>query len=332
MKKIVGISLFLLILYVVLRQLPGGASADNHRELGQEIGLYSILSLGAGLLIISGGIDLSMGSVFALCGTLLPILVMGKEWPMGLAFPAMLLLGALIGAVHGLLVTKLRIQAFVVTLCGLFIYRGLARFVSGGQTQGFRSELADLRQFFNGAFLEVPMYLWIFFALAALAIVLLHFSIYGRYLYALGSNEKAAQYSGIATDAYKIAAFMVCGMLTALFAFLFLMKYNSIIPSSTGNMFELYAIAGAVLGGCSLRGGEGTVVGILVGTCIIRMLPNMINLSQVIPDSMEYVVIGGALLIGAILDEVMRRRGPGEGGLFGWLKTRVRGQGSTTES
>ncbi len=134
-----------------------------------------------------------------------------------------------------------------------------------------------------------------------------HFSVYGRYVVALGSNEQAARYSGIATHRYRILAYVLCSTLAAFFSILLLMKYNTATPSTTGEFLELYAIAGAVLGGCSLRGGEGTVPGILIGTSILVLLPNLANMWGV-PDQLVNTVIGGALLLGAILDEVLRPR------------------------
>src|SRR5262249_53310559 len=126
-------------------------------------------------------------------------------------------------------------------------------------------------------------------------------------LYAVGSNERAARYSGIPSDRYKILAYVLCSALGAFFSIFYLMKYGSVTPTTTGEFFELYAIAGAVLGGCSLRGGEGTVLGILIGTAILWILPNLANMWG-IPNALVNTVIGGALLLGAILDELLRPR------------------------
>ena len=308
MKKLLGIIVFLLILYgALLFADPGARSAENHYSLGERIGLYGILSLGAGLLIITGGLDLSLGSVVGLCATSLAILLMDKNWPPLLAMLAVLAMGALIGLINGLLVTRLRMQAFVVTLCGLFLYRGAARWVAGDQPKGLGTRFVELKQVLAGSFLGVPVPLWILLVLSGITILCLHFSVYGRYFYALGSNEQAARYSGIATNRYRVLAYVICSTLGAFFSILLLMKYNTATPSTTGELYELYAIAGAVLGGCSLRGGEGTVIGILIGTSILWLLPNLANMWDV-PNTLINTVIGGALLLGAILDEVLRSR------------------------
>jgi ribose transport system permease protein len=306
MKKLLGITVFLLILYgALLVANPGARSLQNHVNLGWRIGLFGIISLGAGMLIVTGGIDLSIGSVVGLCSTVLAMLMIDYQWNPFLAMAAVVALGATIGLINGLLVTKLRVQAFVVTLCGLFIYRGAARWIASDAQKGLGTQFKDLKHFLSGELAGVPMFLVIFAILAAIAAVFLHFSVYGRYFYAIGSNERAARYSGVATDRYKLLAYVMCSALAGFFSILFLMKTNSVQPSDTGNFYELYAIAGAVLGGCSLRGGEGTVPGIVIGTCILWILPNLTNMWGV-PSELEPSVIGGALLFGALLDEVLR--------------------------
>lgn len=311
MKKIVGILVFLLILYgALLLADPGARSAANHFNLGKRIGLYGIVSLGAGILIITGGIDLSIGSVAGLSATLLAVLLMDYHWRPLEAMGAVLLLGLVIGLVNGLLVTRLKVQAFVVTLCGLFIYRGAALWVADETNKGLLNHYEEWKYaiYGNRLFFGLPMFLVIFLVIALAMTVFLHFSVYGRYLYAIGGNEKAARYSGVAVNRYKILAYVLCSGLAALYGILYLMEQNGAQPSSSGNFLELYAIAGAVLGGCSLRGGEGSVCGILIGTAILWILPNLTNMWG-IPNALEYTVIGGALLLGAILDEVLRWQG-----------------------
>jgi ribose transport system permease protein len=331
MKKLAGIALFLAVLYALL--LCAGdraASYENHFNVGQRIGLYGILTLAAGLVIVTGNIDLSMGSVVGLCATVLCLMLMNSEWIFGvnlgegldfrfavsvpdarvrlaIAIPTILTLGVVIGLVNGLLVTYLGVQAFVVTLCGMFIYRGLARWAANDQNTGLAGEFPEVRALLLDNFFGVPVHLVLLLGLLGVAMVLLHFSVLGRYFYAIGSNERAARFSGISTIFFKILAFVFCSTLTALYAILYVFTYNSVQPSGTGNMDELYAIAGAVLGGFSLRGGEGTVLGILIGTCIIRILPNLTTMWNV-SNTLEPVVIGVALLLGATVDELLRRR------------------------
>jgi len=202
------------------------------------------------------------------------------------------------------------VQAFVVTLCGLFIYRGAARWVVNDQIPRIASSVADLNAFFTGEFLAIPIYLWLLFAIFAVTTVFLHFTIYGRCFFAIGSNEKAARYSGINVDFYKILAYVICSMFAAIYALMHVIHFNSVQPSETGSFLELYAIAGAVLGGCSLRGGEGTTVGMFIGSAILVLLPNLTNMWG-IRSELEPTVVGVALLACAVLDEQLRRRGAG---------------------
>jgi ribose transport system permease protein len=332
MKKFVGIFCFLVLVYAVLmaaqvyvlvqQQRKAGASeinwtrvrtavVNNNYNLVERVGLSGIICLGVALLIISGGIDLSIGSVVGLSATLLAMLLRRDDfgWQPAAAIPAVLLMGALIGLLNGLLVTKVKVQAFVVTLCGLFVYRGASRWLAGDTVKGLGVDHDPLREMlYLNDLGGVPRSLLYLLVLSALAAVFLHLSVYGRYLYAIGSNERAARYSGIATDRYKLLAYVICSTLAALYGVLYLMKHNSAQPTSTGNFLELYAIAGAVLGGCSLRGGEGNVLGVLIGTAILILLPTLTSMLG-IPAELEYTVIGGALLLGAILDEVLRRFG-----------------------
>jgi len=144
----------------------------------------------------------------------------------------------------------------------------------------------------------------------ALAWVVLHRSVFGRYLFAVGKNEEAARFSGIRTDRVIVAAYVICAGLTALAAIFFAMYTRSVAPSSHGNFYELYAIAAAVLGGFSLRGGEGSVIGVVLGTILLQMLQNLVNLLG-IPSSLNFAVMGGVILIGVLADQqwgVMRER------------------------
>jgi ribose transport system permease protein len=346
-----------LVLYaLILSSNPRARTAQNHQRIAERLALYGILTVGAGVLIVSGGIDLSIGSVVGLAAVGLGLLL-NQGVPAVLAVAAVLAGGALIGVGHGLLVTRLRLQPFIVTLCGLFIYRGLAywlampdpgvplrgllRFASFGalyadaplqqgsagnvgigQISGRHPDLIFLSTGYPsfprlsevpvvGAFFSflanVPVRLWLLAAVAGLAAVLMHKSVYGRYLYAIGANEQAARYAGVATDRYKVFAYVLCAVLAALGGMLQLLELKTASPSNTGQWYELYAITGAVLGGCSLRGGEGTVIGILLGTAVLPLLRNLINFSG-IPDDLEFTVIGVALLLGTVADELLKRR------------------------
>jgi ribose transport system permease protein len=153
---------------------------------------------------------------------------------------------------------------------------------------------------------EVPIPLLIMIALAFLAGGFLNFTIYGRYLLALGRNEEAAIYSGINTQAMIFAAYVICSVLAGIAGILFSLDAYSLQPSSHGNFYELYAIAAAVLGGCSLRGGEGSILGVVIGAAVLQVLYNAINMLG-ISTQLEYTIIGCVILAGVVVDEVLRR-------------------------
>jgi ribose transport system permease protein len=308
-KKLLGITLFLILVYVALMISHKGArTVATHRFLAERLGRNGILSVAVGMLIVTGGIDLSIGSLVALCSTVFGLLVVNYQWRVDQALLVMLLLAASVGLLNGLIVTKLRLQPFMVTLCGLFIFRSLARWLAkDAPVDGLSNRLKDVAEFYNGDILGIPVYLVFFAVLVLTASIFLHFSVYGRYYFALGSNERAARFAGIAVDSYKVSAYVACSLLTGVYSYLNLMKMPSVEPAQIGQNDELMAIAAAVLGGCTLRGGEGTVCGMVVGTMIILILL-MMNTFWRIPNSVEGMLIGFILLLGIILDEVLRWR------------------------
>lgn len=287
-------------------------TALNIRNILPLIGFFGILSLGEALVIITGGIDLSVGSVVALVGIVTAILLRDKGLHPALAIPLTLSMATAIGACHGVLVTKARMQPFVVTLCGLFFYRGIARWIAADATKGFGSGFATLKWLGRGyipdtatSLVSVPFVIML--VLAAILGAYLHLTPGGRHLFALGANEDAARFSGIPVVRAKITAYALCGLLSGIGGLLIAFNVNSLGPADFGSFYELYAIAGVVLGGCSLRGGTGNVAAIVVGASLIVVLKNLVNILQ-IPSQLEYMVIGGAILLGVFVDEVFLRR------------------------
>ena len=227
-----------------------------------------------------------------------------------LALFLVLLFATLLGLLHGWLVTRLNQQPFIVTLCGLLIYRGVARFLANDQPKGFIEYSDTLGMIATGRHVifgfGIPYAFYVLLVVAALAIVLLNFTVWGRYLMALGRNEEAALYSGINTKFVKVGAYVLCAVLTAVGGMMFAIDSNSVPPSSFGNFYELYAIAAAVLGGCSLRGGEGSIIGVIIGTALMQTLYNMIVLLG-IPNTLEFTIIGAVILFGVVADELVRK-------------------------
>lgn len=310
MKKEFGSFVLLVLLCLVVAVLnPRFLAGANLQNMARLVGAYGIFSIGLGLVIITGGIDLSVGSAFALLGVLLSIMLAQLGWPSALAVAAIIGTGAALGALHGLLITKLRLQPFIVTLCGLLFYRGLARFIANDETKGFGNAAGfeTLRDAANGSLFGVPTPFVILIIVSIITWYVLHRSVYGRYLFAVGRNELAARYSGINSRRIIASAYIISGLLTGISAIIFAFYTNSISPSSHGNFFELYGIAAAVLGGCSLRGGEGSIIGILIGTALLQVLQNLVNLLG-IPSSLNFAVMGAVILFGVIADQLLQRR------------------------
>lgn len=310
MRKELGIFSLLVVLCIVVAIInPRFLAATNLQNMGRLIGAYGIFSIGLGLVIITGGIDLSVGSVMALLGVVLSISLTAWHWPGALAVAAVIAMTMCLGWFHGLLVTRVRIQPFIVTLCGLLFYRGLARFIANDETKGFGDAqgFESLRDLATGSLFKIPMPFILLLVVSAVMWVVLHRSVYGRYLFAVGRNEEAARYSGINTRRVITSAYVICGALTGLAGVLIAFYTNSISPSSHGNFYELYGIAAAVLGGCSLRGGEGSIIGILIGTALLQVLQNLVNLLG-IPSSLNFAVMGAVILLGVIADQLVKRR------------------------
>ena len=293
-------------------------SPVNLANTANLVGLFGIFAIGQALVIMTGGIELSSGSVIALTGVIFVDLIanVGVPWP--LAALLVLIIGLSMGLVHGLLITKVKLQPFVVTLCGLLIYRGIARFYTKDATAGFPFgvNFPDLEELTTGRtdpiawisgdkfhLIPIPHSFFLMLVIAFVMWFVLHRSVFGRYLYAIGKNEEAARYSGIRTHQVIIAAYMICGLLTALASIFFAMYTRSILPSGHGNFYELYAIAAAVLGGFSLRGGEGSIIGVILGTVLLQVLQNLVNMLR-IPSSLNFAVIGSVILIGVIADQL----------------------------
>jgi ribose transport system permease protein len=310
MKKEIGI-------FTLLAVLCGITGLMNHAFFSQAnllntaylVGLYGIFSIGVGLVIITGGIDLSIGSMIALNGVLLAMSLTEWHWPWLPAVAFALAVPMLLGLGHGLLITRFKLQPFIVTLCGLLLYRGLARFIANDATKGFgdAAGFKTLQNLATGKFLGLPMPFVILIVIAVIMWIVLHRSVYGRYLFAVGRNEDATRFSGINTRAVIASTYVLAGLLTGISGILFAFYTNSVSPSNHGNFYELYGIAAAVLGGCSLRGGEGSIIGILIGTALLLVLQNLVNLLN-IPSSLNFAVMGAVVLVGVLADQIFKTR------------------------
>ena len=310
MKKEIGISVLLFVLCAVTSVLnPKFLSPVNLVNTANLIGIYGVFSLGLGLVIITGGIDLSVGSLCALTGVILAMGVTEWHWSWPVAAGVVLGISALLGWAHGMLITRGKLQPFIVTLCGLLLYRGIARYIAHDSTKGFSGAegIEPLRYLASGKLCGLPMPFVVLIGLSIIMWFVLHRSIYGRYLLAVGRNEQAARFSGINTRMVIASAYVIAALCTGISGIMIAFYTNSISPSNHGNFYELYGIAAAVLGGCSLRGGEGSVIGIIIGTALLLVLQNLVNLLG-IDSSLNFAVMGAVVLFGVLADQLFKNR------------------------
>ena len=310
MKKELGLFVLLIVVSAITGAInPAFLSGVNLLNMANLIGLFGVFALGEGMVIITGGIDLSIGSMLALLGVVFIDLLTKYEiyWPLALLM--VIAGGLLLGALQAFLVTRLKMQPFIVTLCGLLIYRGAARYYTTDSTRGFGygDEADTISDIASGHIMGVPNTFIFLIVLAVIMAVVLHRSVYGRWLYAVGKNEEAARFSGIRTGLVIAIAYIISGVLAGISTVMFVFYTNSVSPSSFGNFYELYAIAAAVLGGCSLRGGEGSIVGIVLGTALLQVLQNLVNILG-IPNSLNFAVMGTVILLGVLVDQQLQAR------------------------
>jgi len=308
-KKDIGLATLVVTVGAIVALVnPRFLSPINLANTANLIGLFGLFSIAEAFVIVTAGIELSIGSVIALIGVIFVDLIasFGVPWPVALAI--VIVLSVLIGLLHGWLITRLKLQPFVVTLCGLLIYRGVARFYTKDGTAGFTfgSDFPMLEFLVSGRTGGVPHSVVAFGLVAIVAWFLLHRTVFGRHLFAVGKNVEAARYSGINTDRVIIQAYVLCAFLTGISAVFFAMYTRSVQPSSHGNFYELYGIAAAVLGGFSLRGGEGSIVGVVLGVILLQILQNLVNLLG-IPSSLNFAVMGSVILAGVIADTQFSR-------------------------
>ena len=299
--------------------------ASNVVNTTRQISMLGIFAVGIAFVIITGGIDLSIGSVVGLTGVIIARLSStqtgGLGYPLWLGISAGLVAAVLVGVVQGLLITRLKLQPFIVTLGGMLLFRGVSQTIVDGWVISMGD--SPLLGLASGGLLHLgrdPLIGWpllIFAAVAALGAYVLHYTVLGRYIYAIGGNREAARYSGIDVNRVELLTYVISSG-TAGIAGVCYAAYIGQMSQQVGVAYELYAIAAAVLGGCSLRGGEGTIFGILIGASIMRVIDNGINMFQIQytdPDGVpriwrlnpnwNWIIVGAVILVAVILDQVV---------------------------
>jgi len=298
-----GTLIGLVVLCLVLWALtPFFLTVSNLLNIAEQTSINAIVAAGMTFVILSGGIDLSVGSIVALSGVVLGLSLHAGYSP-AVALPVMIAAGVLAGATNGLLIDRGRLPPFIVTLGMMSIARGAALLITEGRPiSGFEESFRALATARVG-FVPAPV------LIMATVYLVAHFVLtrttFGRYVYAIGGNEDAARLSGVRIHLHKPAIYAVSGLTSALAAMILTARLNSAQPIA-GTMYELDAIAATVIGGTSLMGGEGTLAGTLIGALIMGVLRNGLNLLGV-SSFLQQIVIGG-VIVGAVLVDTMLKR------------------------
>lgn len=285
----------LIFLIVVVSFLnPNFFTVDNILNILRQTSVNAIIAVGMTLVILTAGIDLSVGSVLALCGAFAASLI-AMEVHVLIAVPTALLAGAALGAISGIIIAKGKVQAFIATLVTMTLLRGVTMVYTEGRpiSTGFTDTGDAFAWFGTGYALGIPVPVWLMVIVFASVWYLLNHTRFGRYIYALGGNESATRLSGINVDRVKIGVYAICGLLAALAGLIVTSRLSSAQPTA-GMGYELDAIAAVVLGGTSLAGGRGRIMGTLIGALIIGFLNNALNLLDV---SSYYQMIAKAVVI-----------------------------------
>ena len=295
-----GPLLALLLIAVIITIInPSFMTTTNILNVLRQVSISALIAFGMTFVILTGGIDLSVGSTLALTGAIAASMLASGFDPI-LTILAALLLGAILGAINGVIIAKGKVAPFIATLATMTIYRGLTLVYTEGRPVSGLGDSVSFQMMGKGYFLGIPVPV-VTMILAFLALwFILHKTTFGRRIYAVGGNEDASRLSGINTDRVKIMVYSLTGMLAALSALILTSRLNSAQPTA-GTSYELDAIAAVVLGGTSLTGGKGWIFGTLVGALIIGVLNNGLNLIGV-SSFFQQVVKGVVILIAVLID------------------------------
>lgn len=282
---------------------PQFLTISNWTIIITQVSINALLAFGVTFVIITGGIDLSLGSIVAVTGVTSAMLAHPNSYPVLLPIFMGLLAGLLMGAFNGFIITKSKIAPFIVTLGTMTIGRGLALILSDGRPV---SNLSDSFNFLgSGTVLGIPVLILIFILVFALCSVILNKTVLGRYIYAVGGNEQAARASGINVDRVKLAVYSMSGLLAGLAGILLASRITTGQPNA-GAGFELDAIAAVVIGGTSTSGGKGSMAGTLIGVLLIGVINNSLDLLNV--TSYYQQVVMGIIIIGAVVLDSLNQK------------------------
>lgn len=292
------LGLFLIVIVITILN-PSFMTTDNVLNILRQVSISALIAFGMTFVILTGGIDLSVGSTLALTGAVAATMLASGIDPV-LTMLAALLLGAVLGAINGVIIAKGKVAPFIATLATMTIYRGLTLVYTDGRPVSDLGNEITFQMLGKGYFFGIPVPVCTMILAFIVLYVIMHKTTFGRRVYAVGGNEAASKLSGINVDRVKIAVYSLTGMLAALSALILTSRLNSAQPTA-GTSYELDAIAAVVLGGTSLTGGKGWIFGTLVGALIIGVLNNGLNLIGV-SSFFQQVVKGIVILIAVLID------------------------------
>ncbi len=289
------------------------ATLDNAMNVLTRTAFIGIIAVGMCFVIISGGIDLSVGSMAALIAGSVIMFINAMGPQLGSPLLAVVLgavlavvLGAVFGLAHGLLITKGRIEPFIVTLGTLGIFRAYLTYFANGGAITLDNDLADLyAPVYYASLLGVPVPVWVFLVVAIIGGVILNRTAYGRYVQAIGSNEQVARYAAVDVDGVKILTYVLLGVCVGIATLLYVPRLGSASPT-TGLLWELEAIAAVIVGGTALKGGAGSIVGTVVGAILLSVISNILNLTSIISVYLNAAVQGFVIITVAFLQRGKR--------------------------
>lgn len=299
LQKIAPFIGLILIIVIITALNPGFLSVSNLMNVLRQVSINALIAFGMTFVILTGGIDLSVGATLALTGAVTAGMMASGIDPI-FAMLLGLLLGAVLGAINGFIIAKGKVAPFIATLATMTIYRGLTLVYTDGRPISGLGDSLTFQMLGKGYFLGIPVPVVTMIISFGILYFILKKTTFGRRVYAVGGNEEASILSGINADRIKIYVYSLLGLLAALASLILTSRLNSAQPTA-GEMFELDAIAAVVLGGTSLTGGRGWIVGTLIGALIIGVLNNGLNLIGV-PSFFQQVVKGAVILLAVLLD------------------------------
>ncbi|MBT2569389.1 ribose ABC transporter permease [Planococcus sp. ISL-110] len=299
LQKIAPFIGLILIIVIITILNPGFLSVSNLMNVLRQVSINALIAFGMTFVILTGGIDLSVGATLALTGAVSAGMMASGMDPI-FAMLLGLLLGAVLGAINGIIIAKGKVAPFIATLATMTIYRGLTLVYTDGRPISGLGDSLTFQMLGKGYFFGIPIPVVTMMVSFGILYFILKKTTFGRRVYAVGGNEEASILSGINSDRIKIYVYSLLGLLAALSALILTSRLNSAQPTA-GEMFELDAIAAVVLGGTSLTGGRGWIVGTLIGALIIGVLNNGLNLIGV-PSFFQQVVKGAVILLAVLLD------------------------------